>query len=304
MSSAGGRRAVVAALAANLGIALAKFIAFAVTGSGSMLAEGAHSLADSGNQGLLLFGARRAARAPDQQHPFGHGMARYFWAFVVALVLFALGSLFALYEGLEKLHHPHEVDSAGIALGVLALAIVLESFSLRTATREARPLKQGDSWAAFIRHTKSPELAVVLLEDAAALVGLVFAALGVTLTLLTGDAGWDAVGTLAISALLAAVAVVLAIEMQSLLVGEGASPAQVAMIADALCDGADVTRVIHLRTLHLGPDELLVAAKVELGRVGSAAAVARAIDAAEQRLRAAVPIARVVYLEPDVYVAR
>jgi cation diffusion facilitator family transporter len=299
MSASGGGKAVVAALAANLAIAASKVVAFVVTGSSSMLAEAVHSFADSGNQLLLLVGGRRARREADERHPFGYGRERYFYAFVVSVVLFTVGALFAAYEGVEKIRHPHHLESAGLALGILAFAIVAESFSFRTAIRETRPLKGAQSWTAFIRHAKSPELPVVLLEDLAALVGLVLAVLGVTLTLLTDDPVWDGVGTLSIGVLLGAVAVVLAIEMKGLLIGESASRSSVDAIRDALVDGTSVLRVIHLKTMHLGPDELLVAAKVAVVPWRGLPALARATHAAEVRVRAVEPLARQLYLEPD-----
>lgn len=299
MSAGGGPKAIVAALAANLGIAAAKLVAFAVTGSTAMLAEGVHSLADSGNQVLLLVGGRRARRVADESHPFGYGRDRYFYAFVVALVLFSLGSLFALYEGVQKVRHPHELETPSVAIGVLLVALVLEGLSLRTAVREARPLRGDASWVAFIRRAKAPELPVVLLEDAAALVGLVLALLGVGAALVFDEPRFDGVGSLAIGVLLGVVAIVLAVETKSLLLGEAATPEVVASIRVALSAGPEVTRLIHLRTLHLGPEELLVAAKVELDRGLDIPGVASAIDVVEARVRAAVPIARVIYLEPD-----
>jgi cation diffusion facilitator family transporter len=300
VSGGGGRKAVVAALLANLGIALSKLVAFFVTHSGSMLAEAVHSLADCGNQGLLLFGAERAKRPADPEHPFGHAGARYFWAFVVAVVLFTVGGAFALYEGVEKLQHPHHVESPAVALVVLVVAVVLEGFSLRTAVREARPLLGGRTYWGFIRETKTPELPVVLLEDTAALAGLLLALLGVSLTALTGATVWDALGTVSIGALLVAVAGVLAVEMHSLLIGEAAEPFQVDLIRDALTANGDFPRVIHLRTMHLGPDELLVAAKVAAPPALTVEAVAARTDAAEARVRAAVPTAVLIYVEPDV----
>lgn len=298
MSASGGNKAILAALAANLSIAGAKLVGFFVTGSSSMLAESVHSFADSGNQGLLLVGGKRARREADERHPFGYGRDRYFYAFVVAVVLFVLGSAFALYEGIEKIRHPHHLDSAGVAIGILVFAIVAEVFSFRTAIRESRPVKGSDSWWGFIRHAKSPELPVVLLEDLAALVGLVLALAGVGLTIITDDPVWDGIGTLSIGILLGVVALVLAIEMKGLLIGESATRASVERIRAAL-PGEGITRIIHLKTLHLGPDELLVAAKVAVDPALGLPEVARAIDAAEARVRAVEPIARQMYLEPD-----
>src|SRR5829696_5831916 len=269
--------AVIAALLANLGIAVAKFVGFLLTGASSMLAEAFHSVADSGNQAMLIVGGRVAERAPDRQHPFGHGRARFFAAFLVAVILFTLGSLFSLYEGYQKLRHPHELESPGVALAILAIALLLEGLSLRTAVREANPLRGDQSWWSFIRTTKKPELAVVLLEDTAAEVGLSFAFIGVGLAALTGDPLFDAFGTLAIGALLAVVAVVLGIEMYSLLVGEAASPREQAAIRQTLAATPGIAQLVQLHTMHLGPDELLVVAKVELDPDLSADNVARVI---------------------------
>jgi cation diffusion facilitator family transporter len=298
-----GTGAVLAALLANLGIAAAKFVGWLLTGSSSMLAEGFHSVADSGNQVMLLLGGRLARRGPTAQHPFGHGAARFFAAFLVAVVLFTLGSLFSLYEGYQKLRHPHELESPLVALAILAVALVLEGLSLRTAVREANPLRGDQSWWSFIRTTKQPELAVVILEDTAAELGLSFAFVGVGVAALTGDPLYDALGTLAIGALLAVVAVVLGMEMYSLLVGEAASPQEQTAIRQALASIPGIDRLLQLRTMYLSPDELLVAAKVEIAPALSASQAAQVIDQAEARLRDAVPSARVVYLEPDLPVA-
>lgn len=301
MSASGGTRAVIAALLANLGIAVTKFVAFALTGSSSMLAEGIHSVADSGNQVLLLIGGKRSRRAPTVQHPFGYGRERYIYAFIVSIVLFSVGGLFALYEGVHKVQHPEPIDKwQWVPLVVLAIGITLESLSFRTAIGEANHLRRGVSWVAFIRHARAPELPVILLEDFGALIGLVFALFGVGLTLITDNGVWDGVGTLGIGALLVSIAIVLAIETKSLLIGEAATPEQVAAITDALDAAPGLDRVIHLRTMYLGPDELLVAAKVATAAGSSATDIATAIDDAEARIRTAVPIARVIYVEPDI----
>lgn len=299
--SSGGTKAVVAALAANLGIAATKFVAFGLTFSSSMLAEAIHSVADSGNQVLLLVGGRRASRGPTPQHPFGYGRERYVYAFLVSVVLFSVGGLFALYEGYHKIRHPEEITSwQWVPIAVLVVALVLESLSFRTAISETNQIRGKASWGAFIRHARVPELPVILLEDFAALVGLVLALCGVGLTLLTGNGVWDGAGTVAIGVLLVAVAVVLGVETKSLLIGEAATPDQVAAICRAIEAGDEVERVIHMRTVHLGPEELLVAAKIAVRRDESAATVAHGIDAIEGRIRAAVPIATVIYLEPDI----
>jgi cation diffusion facilitator family transporter len=300
MAHGGGNKAIIAALSANLGIAVTKFIAYLLTHSSSMLAESVHSLADSGNQALLLVGGKRARRAADEEHPFGFGRERYMYAFIVSIVLFSLGGLFALYEAWHKFSDPHPIESwHWVPIVVLLAAIAMESFSFRTAIVEANHVRGKQGWASYIRTAKAPELPVVLLEDFGALVGLVLALFGVSMTLVTHDGRWDAVGSAAIGVLLVLIAIVLAIETKSLLLGESATRKDVDAIKAALV-GAGVPSVIHLRTLHLGPEELLVAAKIEVTATSSAADVATAIDAAEQRVRAAVPIARVIYLEPDI----
>lgn len=303
MSASGGRKAVIAALFANLGIAIAKLVAFAITRSSSMLAESVHSLADSGNQGLLLFGASQGKKKATPEHPFGYGAARYFWSFVVAVVLFTVGGAFALYEGYEKLRHPHEVESYTIAIVVLIVAIVLETFSMRTAVLETKPHLNGRSYWRFIKESKTAELPVVLMEDAAALLGLIIALTGVSLSASTHEPMWDALGTMTIGVLLVGVAIVLAIEMHSLLIGEAASPSEIAAIEQALVAVPDFERVIHLRTMHLGPDELLVAAKVATPTGGSTERLAAQIDDAEKRIRAVVPTAKLIYIEPALYKA-
>ncbi len=299
MAHEGGTKAIVAALAANVGIAVTKFVAYLLTSSSSMLAESVHSLADSGNQVLLLLGGRRAKRAADETHPFGYGRYRYLYAFVVSIVLFTLGGLFALYEAWHKWAEPHPIESwKWVPVVVLVVAIGLESYSFRTAIHESNQVRGKKSWPQFIRGAKAPELPVVLLEDFGALIGLVFALFGVGMTLATDDGRWDAAGTAMIGLLLVVIAVVLAMEMRSLLLGEAASPEDVERVRTALV-GEGVSSVIHLRTLHLGPEEVLVAAKIEVPAATTAADVAAAINAAEARVRAAVPTATLIYLEPD-----
>ena len=298
MSASGGHKAILAAFLANTGIAVTKFIAWLVSGSASMLAEAVHSVADAGNQLLLFRGGAKARKEADREHPFGYGRERYVYAFVVSIILFSLGGLFSIYEGVDKLRHPHEITNAWVPLTVLAIAIVLELFSLRTAVRESNKIRGKQTWVQFVRTAKAPELPVVLLEDLGALVGLVLALFGVGLTLITGDGRWDAAGTACIGVLLVLIAIVLALETKSLLLGESATKADVAAIEAALV-GPGVPSVIHIKTLHLGPEELLVAAKIEVDVRDSAEEIADAIDAAEGRVRAAVPIAARIYLEPD-----
>ena len=304
VATGGSKRAILAALFANLGIAIAKFVAFVLTSSAAMLAESIHSVADTSNQALLLWGGRAARRPASTEFQFGFGRERYFWSFVVALVLFSLGSLFAIFEGIEKLRHPHELESAGIAIGVLLLSIVLESYSFHTAIKESNHIREpGQSWWNFVRNCRTPELPVVLLEDLGALIGLVLALTAVGLSIVTDDAVWDGIGTLCIGVLLGIIAIVLAYEMKRSLIGESATASNQQAIVDAISSSPDVRRLIHLRTQHLGPDELLVAAKVEYEATLTVSGLADAIDTTEERIRAAVPIATLVYLEPDLYEA-
>ena len=301
MSASGGGKAIIAAFLANIGIAVAKFIAYLVSGSASMLAETIHSLADAGNQLLLLLGGRMARRKADAEHPFGYGRERYVYAFIVSIILFSVGGLFSIREGYEKLTHPHELENVWVPLSVLLISIVLESFSLRTAVRESNLVREKDqSWVSFVRLAKAPELPVVLLEDVAALTGLVFALFGVGLTALTGNSVFDAIGTLMIGTLLVVVAIVLGIETKSLLVGEGATPGDQDRIIAAIEDGPEAAKLIHIKTLYLGPDELLVAAKLGFAADRQLGDVAADIDRIETRVREAVPTARVIYFEPDI----
>ncbi len=299
MSAEGGSKAIAAALGANMGIAVAKFVAFAFTGSASMMAEGVHSIADSGNQGLLILGGRRAKRGPTREHPFGYGRERFFYAFVVAVVLFTVGALFSLYEGWHKVSDPHPVDSPIWAFTVLGLGIVLEGYSFRTAIKESNLTRGRQGWVSYIQNARAPELPVVILEDFAALIGLVVALICVALAVITGNGVWDGVGSIAIGVLLAFIAVVLAVETKSMLIGESAVLEIENKIMAELESVDEVDRVIHLRTLHVGPEELLVAAKIAVAHDDTAAEVARAINAAEKRIREAVPMARDIYLEPD-----
>jgi len=301
MSASGGNKAIIAAFSANLGIAVTKFIAWAFSGSSSMLAEGVHSLADSGNQLLLLLGGKKAKKRADKEHPFGYGRERFVYAFVVAIILFSIGGLFSIYEGIEKLEHPHGLDNWWLPVLVLVIAICLESYSLATAVKESRPHKGKAGWFQFIRRSKAPELPVVLLEDTAALTGLVFAFLGVGLTALTGNGVYDGIATILIGVLLVAVAIILGVEVKSLLVGEGASDEDVAKIEKALTASKDIERIIHMKTLYLGPDEFMVGAKISLDASRTMSEVSAIVNLAEKRIRDAVPAACVIYIEPDVY---
>jgi cation diffusion facilitator family transporter len=296
----GSKKAIIAAFFANLGIAIAKFIGFLITRSAGMLAESVHSFADTGNQGLLLLGGSRAKREATPEHPFGYGRERYFWSFAVALVLFSMGGLFALYEGIEKFRHPHEIKSVWVAVGILVFGLLIEGYSLRTAIKEAQHVKaDGVSWWKFIRTSKQPELPVVLLEDTGAELGLLFALFGVLMAHYTGDGRWDAVGSITIGLLLIVIAIVLIIEMKGLLIGESASKKDRAGIVSAIEKSDRVEHLIHIRTQHIGPDEILVAAKVEYDSELTFDELSVMIDVTEANVRAAVPAARMIYIEPD-----
>src|SRR5919106_4318000 len=309
VASSGGTRAVVVAMFANLGIALTKLLAWLLTGASSLLAEAVHSVADTSNQALLLIGGRRAAREPTPEHPFGYGRVRYLYAFIVAIILFTLGGLFALWEAWQKYTeiregHPNELLESQwwwVPIVVLLAAMAMEGTAMRTAIQESNKVRGRKNWVQFIRRAKSPELPVILLEDSGALLGLTFALAGVGLSLLTGNAYWDVAGTAAIGVLLVIIAVVLAIEMSSLLVGEGAPAETISSILEAINNSDNIERVIYLRTLYTGPEEILVAAKISVPRADTGDEIARAIDGAEERIRAAVPEATHIYLEPDIY---
>lgn len=297
----GSKKAIYAAFFANLGIAVAKFIGALLTGSAGLLAEAVHSLADTGNQALLLVGGKKSQRGATSTFQFGFGRERYFWSFVVALVLFSMGGLFALYEGIQKLFHPHESTSLEIAIGILVIAILLETYSLRTAVKEANHTKpKSMSWFTFIKTTKEPELPVVLLEDIGAEAGLLIALGGVVTAHFTHNPQWDAAGSIAIGVLLIVIAIFLAVEMKSLLMGESALPHEQEEIARAIRSDPVVKQIIHMRTLHLGPDEILVAAKIDFGSALSMNELAVAIDAAEARARQASSSRLTIYLEPDI----
>lgn len=300
--ASGSTKAILAALFANLGIAIAKFVGYFVTGASSMLAEAIHSVADTSNQALLLWGNMRAKKHATAEHPFGYGRERYFWAFIVALVLFSLGGLFAIYEGVHKLGETsHELTNVGWAIGILVLGIFLEGYSFRTAVVESRAVKGAASWWEFIRHSRTPELPVVLLEDLGALTGLMLALVGVTVAAITGDSRWDAYATISIGVLLVLIAAVLVYEMKSLLIGESARGPMRAKIVEAIEGSESVIQLLDLRTQHIGPDQLLVAAEMKMNPALDTEGVAVAIDAVEARIRQAVPIAKMIYLEPDIH---
>jgi cation diffusion facilitator family transporter len=297
----GSKRAIIAAFLANLGIAASKFIVFFLTGAASLLAEAIHSTADTGNQGLLMLGSKQSQRPADDEHPFGYANRRYFWAFIVALVLFSLGGLFAIFEGIDKLRHPHELENIGLAIGLLLFAIVLEAWSWRTAYIESTRVRGKQSLFVFIRRSRAPELPVVLLEDTGALIGLCFALIGVVMARITGEPRWDAAGSLAIGILLVVIAAFLANEMASLLLGESATQEDVAKIRQAIESSPCVERIIHLRTEHIGPDDIVLAAKLEFDHGMTIEQLADEINAVEKRVRSVVPATRLIFIEPDVY---
>ena len=310
MSPGGGNKAVVAALLANTGIAVTKFLAFLLTQSASMLAEAIHSFADAGNQLLLLIGGKRSQREATEEHPFGFGRERYVYAFVVAIVLFSLGGLFALYEAYHKFHELHSGQGGGglldstwkwVPLVVLGAAIVMESLSFRTAIIESNKVRGNQRWWSFIRKAKAPELPVILLEDLAALVGLGVAFVSVSLAIATHNLYFDVIGSGVIGVLLVVVAIVLAIEVKSLLIGESASRESIARMRAAIEGTTGVSRIIHMKTLHVAPEELLVGVKVGVDASATAADIASMIDAAERNVRSSEPMARTIYIEPDVY---
>ena len=297
----GSRKAILAAFFANLGIAIAKIIGFMFTGAASMLAETIHSIADASNQGLLILGGKMAKKERSKEHPFGYGRERYFWAFIVAMIIFSLGSLFAIYEGIDKLLHPHALNDHFWAIGILSIAIVLELFSLRTAVIESKKIKGKMTWWQFIRKSKVPELPVVLLEDIGALIGLVLALGGIGLAMITGNAAYDAIGSLSIGILLGIIAIILGTEMRSLLLGESASEENIQKLKNIISQHPDVCKLIHMRTEHIGPEELLVAVKVELSGELDTGGVARAINSLEESMRSQVDIKLTIYIEPDIY---
>jgi cation diffusion facilitator family transporter len=294
------RVAVITALVANVAVALAKLGAFAVTRSSAMLAESLHSFADSVNEVLLLVGSRRASRPADRRHPFGHARYRYLYAYVVSLTVFWIGGVLAVIEGVSHLANREAVLDPRLAFAVLGLAAALDGWSLRTTIRTGRPAKGSLSWRQLVRLTKAPEIIVIFLEDLGALIGIGIAFVGVALATFTGDGTWDALASIAIGVLLMAIGTVVNRETESLLVGEAATTEVVALIRDAIANTAGIDRVVELRTIHVGPDNLVVAAGIVVDPTLDATGVANAIVEAEARVRAAAPFRTVIYLEPRV----
>ena len=298
MAAAGDKKAILAAFIANAGISVAKFIGFIFTHSSALLAESVHSVADASNQLLLLMGVERSNRPASKKHPFGYGRERYFWSFVVAVVLFTAGAVFALYEGIEKLLHPEPISHYQWAIGILVFGLILEGFSLRTAIVEANKQRNDQTWREYITKSKKPELPVVVLEDTGAMLGLAFALIAVVLSKVTGDPIWDGIGTVSIGVLLAIIAIVLAKEMYSLLIGEGVTEKNRSLIYEAMNDSVSVSKIENLRTQHLGPEHILVGAQVVFDPALSVEEVCSAIEEIEVRVKAVVPDAHSVFVEP------
>jgi cation diffusion facilitator family transporter len=295
-----GKKTILAALIANLGIAIAKFVGFAITKSSTMLAEGIHSSADSANQLLLLMGTQRAKREPSSKHPFGYGRERYFWSFVVALILFSLGSLFAIYEGIEKIRHPHALNNASWAIGILIFGIFIESFSFRTAIVEARTIKGESTWSKFVVRSKQPEIPVVLLVDAGALFGMVIALAAISLVKITGEPIWDGIGTLSIGVLLGVIAIILAREMHSLIIGEAASEKDLSKIVNIIENNSQVAQLVEMRTQHLGPDEILIGVRVAFRENLQTKEIANLINQLEADIRIELKNAGPIFIEPEI----
>ncbi|ALE19267.1 cation diffusion facilitator family transporter [Lawsonella clevelandensis] len=304
MSASGGKKAIVAALLANLGIAIAKFVGFLVTGAASMMAEAIHSVADTSNQILLLIGDKRAEKAPDRTHQFGYARNIYFYGFIVALVIFLLGGVFSAGEGAEKIMHSLQGTEEGgnhlVAIIILVVVLALESFSLATAVKEAKKVKGDYSWWQFIRHSHEPSLIVLIMEDSGALIGLVLALIGVSVSWATGNNVWDGVGALCIGVLLIIIAIVLIVEMKSMLIGESLDEEDFDRLVAALESVPQVQRVIYCQTEFLGPAEVLVAAKIGVSPELSSAELALAIDEAEAAVRRTDQKHYRIFIEPDI----
>ena len=298
MSQASSLRAVLYALGANSGILIAKGVAAAITGSSAMLAEAIHSAADCGNQVLLLFGMKDARRAPDATHPLGYGRAVYFWAFLVAVLLFTLGGMFSIYEGWHKLHQTEPITNPGIAIGVLLIAIVLEAFSLAGCIREIRKVSGTRSLWRFFRTSRNSELIVILGEDIAALAGLVLALLAVTVAFASGNPIYDALGSMAVGALLVVVAVLLSVEIKAMITGESAEAETEHAIRAFLTARPEVAEVYKLLTLQLG-EGIMLAVKARMAETARAGAVIDAINRVEADLRTAFPALQWIFFEPD-----
>ncbi|MGH8443429.1 MAG: cation diffusion facilitator family transporter [Nevskiaceae bacterium] len=290
-------KSVLYALGANFGIALAKTVAAVITKSGSMLAEAIHSFADCGNQALLLWGMKAAKQRPDADHPLGYGKAIYFWSFVVAILLFSVGGLFSVYEGWHKLHSIEPLNQPWIALGVLALGVVLESFSMWGCMREVNKVRGGRSWFRWFRESRQAELVVIFGEDLAALCGLTLAFFAVLATMVTGNLMYDALGSIAIGVLLIVVAFFVAIEVKAMLVGQSAEAPVRAAIQARIAQAPAVEAVLNVITLHFG-DDLMVAVKARFHET-TMKELALRINEIERGLKLEFPQVKWVFFEPD-----
>lgn len=292
-------RAILFALGANLGIAVAKTIAAVFTGSSSMLAEAIHSYADSANQLLLLLGIRRSRRPPDAEHPLGYGKVSYFWSFVVALMLFSLGGLFSVTEGWQKLHEEGELANPAIAIGVLGFSILLEAFSMYGCITEVDKVRRGQSLWNWVRRSRNSELVVVFGEDLAALIGLTLALVFVSLAVLTGDNRYDAYGSIAIGVVLISISVFVGVRVKSLLIGRSADPDLERAIRHHMAAHPEILEVFSVITIQMGPDVVL-AAKIRLSPSLDAGRASLAINQLEEELKAQFAEIRWCFMEPDV----
>ncbi len=300
-ADAGATRAVLAALVGNFGVAISKFIAWSLTGSSAMLAETLHSVADTGNQVFLLLGLKLGRKAPDEAHPFGYGRERYFWAFVVALSIFSVGGLFSVVEGIRKINHPHPIENALASYVALGIAALLEGYVLRIAYREFkhwRDKNPGPFWNS-LRTSKSPTILVVLFEDSAALLGILVAAAGITLTLLTDNSVYDGIASLVIGLILFGAAAFIGWRTRGLLIGEAATDADRERIRQAVTSVPEVAALIECLTLHLGPEDILVNLNVNFVDGLTTDDLERAVDEIEKRIRKAVPTARRIFIEAE-----
>jgi cation diffusion facilitator family transporter len=310
VSDHGSKKVVLLALAANFGIATAKFVAFLLTASSAMLAETIHSLADTGNQLLLLLGMKRASKPPDDRHEFGYKMESYFWSFIVAIMLFSLGGLFAIYEGVHKVHEikaalaagrPTEMENPAVAIAVLVVSVALEGWSWIAATRHVNELRGEQGLVGFIEDSKSTEIIVIWMEDTGALIGLAFALIGVGLALATGNPMWDVYSTFAIGVLLVVIAFFVARETKSLLIGEAATKESQDLIKKLVSETEGIESLMSMRSMQLGEDEFLVALKIQWRAGLPVEVVSRHTNDLESRIRAAVPRARYIFVEPDTF---
>jgi cation diffusion facilitator family transporter len=292
-------KSIIFALCANLAIAVSKLIAAAVTGSGSMMAESIHSLADSGNQLLLLLGIKHAKRPPSPDYPLGFGKAIYFWSFIVALMLFSMGGVFSIYEGIHKFNHPESLNYPFVAIGVLLFSIIAESVSMWGCLREVNKERRGRTLRQWFKETRQSDLLVVFGEDLAALLGLCVALIAITLTIITGNPAYDAIGSISIGILLVVIAFVIGIEVKALLIGQSMEPEQRIQMLQFLQKQDEIDQVFNLLTLQLGKD-VMVAVKAKMVKMDSAESLVKAINRCEVALKQAFPQVLWLFFEPDI----